>query len=100
MTTTRILDIKRDNRTMPERQAAKLLGVKLKNAATEVRTVYGREQRYAQIWWVEGGRNLVIAADNHKLSAALVSGDFEWDHSVANELANYTAMAEAAGLSL
>lgn len=94
----RIETTKVDNRTSPERQAAKLLGVTLKNEATDVSTVYGAKHAYTQVWWTECGNNLVIDADDDEFRAALCPGDFEWDYCAYNDERDYAAIAFAAGL--
>jgi len=87
-----------DNRTTAAKQAAKALGVTLKNEASEVRTTYGAAQAFTQVWWTKCGNNLVVDADNNNVEAALCTGDFDWDADVYSDDRNYQAMAEAAGI--
>ena len=95
--TDRIENLKRDNRTTPERQAARLLDVALGKPMTEVRVTFGRHHRYAQIFATSDGRALIIVADDNQISAA-VFPKFDWEEHIDNDVRNYEAIAYAANL--
>lgn len=96
---TKLFDIKIDNRTRPERQAAKMLGVSLKHAITEVRTVYGKEHSYSQAWRAECGKVIVIAANDRFFNASLAESSFDWDEDLSSDQRNYAALNRAGGLT-
>ena len=93
-----LIEAKRDNRTTPERQAAKALGVVIAHTLTEVRSVYGQNQKYAQIFVTKTGDKLVIVADSNEVSATIKPASFDWDEDIANDGRNYRNIADAAGL--
>ena len=96
--TTRHIHAKADRRTTPERQVAKALSVTIDFAQSDVRSVYGSTQRYAQIFVTTLGEKLVIVADDKHVSGSLLPASFDWDEDIANEEQNYRNIASAAGL--
>lgn len=99
-TTIKHMTAKADNRTRPDRQAAKALGVEVKSEMTEVHDIYGSNHAYTQAFWTKCGNVMVIDVDDDHVEAALCTSDLDWDHNPYDSSVNYRRIAEAAGLRL